>query len=711
MTPKKPRTGIRSLAYLAMCAVAVVVLAGGYLLYQQSITQAVNGTTLSFMEQIADHDAQGIHNQMTSKWDYLDSVAERIRLAREGELADLSYQLGVEVQSSSFERIYLVTDQGNLYDNTYLTTNLNDVEWADNYRAADDRFVMRYTLEEREKWGEYLVYGVKLEAPVVCDGERIESVVGLVPVADIEAGMRFESFDGQGVALVIRNTGEIVTASRYYGGPDGQDFFAELEGASFVSGSLAECRAAIERGENAFAEYRLGSERYYATMVPIADSKWYLVVKVNTSVTSHQVDELMTRSLLFFGLLGLLIAGVLFTVFRSVRDARVARESEKAKSTFLANMSHEIRTPLNGLVGLQYLMRQNLDDKEKLAGYLDQADVSADYLKSVITDVLDMSKIESGQMELYAQPFDLAAMLDDIDTLIGLQAKPRNLQFSVTYGELPARRVVGDEMRIKQVIVNLLGNALKFTPEGGRVSLDVSQVLMDEDTLARTTFVVSDTGCGMSPSFLEHIWEPFEQEKRAASRNGTGLGASLSKILVEEMGGTIDVESEQGRGSTFTVVVPLQVAADQTSSGVAGAAAGEDTLEGKCVLVAEDNAVNRMIIVDILEDEGCAVTAACDGAEALEAFTASEEGTFDVVLMDLQMPRMDGYQAASAIRALKRSDSATVPILALTANAFRDDVDRALSAGMNDVVTKPLDVELLLDKLRTIGSEGKGGAR
>ncbi|HIW76036.1 MULTISPECIES: hybrid sensor histidine kinase/response regulator [Gordonibacter] len=711
MTPKTPRTGVRPLVYLAMCAVAVVVLAGGYLLYQQSITQAVNGTTLSFMEQIADHDAQGIHNQMTSKWDYLDSVSERIRLARKGEVADLSYQLSVEVRSSSFERIYLVTDQEHLYDNTYLASTLNDVEWADTYRAADDRFVIRYTLEEREKWGEYLVYGVKLDTPVVCDGERIESVVGLVPVADIEAGMRFESFDGQGVALVIRNTGEIVTASRYYGGSDGQDFFAELKDASFVSGSLAESRAAIERGENVFAEYRMGDERYYVTMVPIADSRWYLVVKVNASVTSHQVNELMTRSLLFFGLLGLLIAGVLFTVFRSVRDARVARESEKAKSTFLANMSHEIRTPLNGLVGLQYLMRQNVDDKEKLSGYLDQADVSADYLKSVITDVLDMSKIESGQMELYAQSFDLAAMLDDIDTLIGLQAKPRNLQFSVVYGELPARRVVGDEMRIKQVIVNLLGNALKFTPEGGRVSLNVSQVVAGEGTVARTTFVVSDTGCGMSPSFLERIWEPFEQEKRAASRNGTGLGASLSKILVEEMGGTIEVESEQGCGSTFTVTVPLQMAADQSTADAVGAAADDVTLEGKCVLVAEDNGVNRMIIVDILKDEGCVVTAASDGAEALEAFAASEEGTYDVVLMDLQMPRMDGYQATDAIRALKRTDSAAVPILALTANAFRDDVDRALSAGMNDVVTKPLDVGLLLDKLRAIGSEGKGGTR
>lgn len=704
MTAKKPPVGLRPLVYAAVCLAAVVVLVGGYLLYQQSITQAVNGTTTSFMEQIADHDAQGIHNQMTSKWDYLDALAERVRLTREGELEDMSYQLGVEAQASTFDRLYVVTDEGELYDDAYAVSGLDDVQWADAYRQAEDRFVLRYQFEEREKWGEYLAYGVKLDQPVAYGDVRIEGVVGLVPVADIESSMRFESFDGQGVALVISNTGEIVTASRYYGGPDGSDYFAELENATFVSGSVDECRAAIEHGENAYAEYRFDGERYYATMVPIADSNWYLVVKVNTAVTSHQVDELMARSLLFFALLALLVAAVLFAVFRSERDARVARESEKAKSAFLANMSHEIRTPLNGLVGLQYLMRQNMADSEKLSDYLDQADVSADYLKSVITDVLDMSKIESGQMELYAQPFDLKAMLDDVGTLIGLQARPHELDFSVVYDELPARHVVGDEMRIKQVVVNLLGNALKFTPKGGRVTLEARQRVVDG--MAVTTLIVSDTGCGMSPDFLERIWEPFEQEKRVSSQNGTGLGAALSKVLVDKMGGTIEVESEQGRGSTFTVTLPLAVASDEAVAEMAPAAQGEDTLEGTRVLVAEDNAVNRMIIVDILEDEGCVVTAASDGAEAVEAFADSDEGFFDVVLMDLQMPLMDGYQAASAIRALKRGDAATVPIMALTANAFRDDVDRALASGMDDVVTKPLDVGLLLDKLRGCNAKG-----
>lgn len=704
MSMGKLRSGLRPVSYVVISVAAAILLAGGYMLYQQSVTQAVNGTTTSFMNQIADHDAQGIHSQMASNWNYLDSLAERIRLSRADELEDISYQLGVEAQASSFDRIYIVTEDGNLYDSAYLTGSLDDMAWADAYRQSDDRFVIRYMLEEREKWGEYLVYGVVLSEPMDFDGERVEGVVGLVPVADIENSMRFESFDGQGVAIVIRNTGEIVTASRYYGGPDGQDYFAELEEATFVSGSLDECRTAIENGDKTFVEYRTDAGRYYATMVPVADSSWYLVVKVNALVISDQVGELMARSLLFFGLLGLMIAAVLFAVFRSVRDARVARESEKAKSTFLANMSHEIRTPLNGIVGLHYLMRQNLADADKLSEYLDQAEVSSEYLKSVITDVLDMSKIESGQMELYAQPFDLGAMLGDVDTLISLQAGQHKLNFSVECGELPATHVVGDEMRIKQVIVNLLGNALKFTPEGGAITLAVRQRMIDG--AAVTTFAVSDTGCGMSPEFLERIWEPFEQERRAASQNGTGLGTSLSKILVEQMGGTIEVESEQGHGTTFTVTVPLAVASGEAVASMVSAQQSEETLEGKHVLVAEDNAVNRTIIVDILEDEGCVVVAAKDGAEAVDAFAASEEGSFDVVLMDLQMPRMNGYEAAESIRALKRPDAVAVPIMALTANAFRDDVDHALKCGMNDVVTKPLDVELLLDKLRACNAKG-----
>lgn len=698
----------RVLLYALVCILAAAVVAGGYQLYRMSVTQAVNGTTTSFMSQIAAHDAQAIYNQMASKWEYLESLSDRIRLTRQTDLEDISYLLSVEMQASSFDSIFLVSSDGKLYDNTYLISSLDDRAWADAYKEASARFALRYTLEEREVWGEYLVYGTKLSSPLSIDDTQIEGIVGLVPIADIESNMRFESFDGQGLAIVIQPSGDVVTASKYYGGADGQNYFSELGESTFSVGSLEECLAGIARNEDVNLEYQYGKERYYATMTTIPGSDWYLVVKVKAAVTANQVDELMSRSLIFFGILAVVLAGVLFVIFRSVRNERIARESDRAKSTFLANMSHEIRTPLNGIVGLQYLMRQNLDDPEKLTQYLDQADVSAEFLKSVITDVLDMSKIESGQMDLRAAPFSLPSMLSDIETLLSSQARSVRIAFSIDYEPLAAPSVVGDEMRLKQAIINLLGNALKFTDEGGKVSLAVSQET--DKNIAITTFVIADTGCGMSADFLERIWEPFEQERRVTSQSGTGLGTALSKTLVEAMGGTIEVESTLGVGTTFTISVPLPVSGETLAESTQ-TTAQEATLSAKRVLVAEDNDVNRMIIVDILNDEGCEVVEAVDGQAAVDAFAVSEPGYFDVVLLDLQMPILDGFGAAKAIRGLHRPDGATVFIMALTANALRDDVERAKRCGMNDVVTKPLNVAQLLEKLRTYDAADFGQSK
>lgn len=702
-TAKLPIRFPKMASYAVISLVAISLMVGGYLLYRESVTQAVNVTTTSFMSQIADHDAQSIYNQINHQWNSLESLTERLLTTREDDLGELSYQLSVESRTSSFTKIYLITADETVHDSALLTTTLDKKRWADAYRSTETRSVMRYDLNEPELWGEFVMYTVKLEKPMLCQGELIEGVVGLSPVQGMEEGLRFESFDGRGVAIVVQSSGAVVTASEYYQSDDGENYFDQLEGASFLSGSYDGMRASIESGKDAVIEYEIAEGRYYASIMPIQDSDWYLAVKVNSSVMSDQVNELLSRSLLFFGAMGVLIVAVAVVIIRSVRDARVARASEHAKSTFLANMSHEIRTPLNGLVGLQYLMRQNIDDRERLVEYLDQADASASFLKSIITDVLDMSKIESGQMGLYKNPFSLAASVRDIESMMMPQMRARSLSFVIDDAGVFAPDVVGDEMRIKQIIVNLLGNAVKFTPEGGHVALSVSQ-RAGSNGVPITEFRVSDTGCGMSADFLSRIWEPFEQEQRTASQNGTGLGTALSKILAEAMGGIIDVESTEGVGTTFTVSLPLPVSDEEPPASVSEEAVPADTLEGRHVLVAEDNAVNRMIIVDILTDEGCEVTEANDGRAALDAFKASEEGAFDVVLMDLQMPEMNGYEAAAAIRALARGDAQSIPIIALTANAFREDVARALNHGMNDVVTKPLDVSLLLEKLKALGS-------
>lgn len=348
-----------------------------------------------------------------------------------------------------------------------------------------------------------------------------------------------------------------------------------------------------------------------------------------------------------------------------------------------------------------YLMRQNLDDREKQEQYLEKAEVSASFLKSVITEVLDMSKIESGQLELYSKKLNLEKLLREIAMLIEPQSEERKLQFTVDCDGLNTPWVTGDEVRLKQIIVNLLGNALKFTPAGGRISLTVQQKVQGD--IADTTFQITDNGCGMSQEFLERIWLPFEQEHRLGSLNGTGLGTTLSKMLAEKMGGKIDVKSREREGTTFTVRLPLPIAqpelSDQSLPGQ------QVTLTGKRILAVEDNDINREILMEILAGYGAVVTPAVNGQEAVDIFSQNPVFSFDVILMDIQMPVLDGYGASKAIRALKRPDSAVIPIFALTANAFKKEADQARDSGMNDVITKPLDVNILLQRLSALSTD------
>ena len=690
--------------WVLILLIAFGILGGGYWIYYQSIEQAVYSTTLSFMEQIADHDHLNIVNQMDSKTEYLQVILDRIDAARDSQFEEVIYTLGVEARTTSFDTLYLITTDDEVYDSSYLKTSLQKMPWAEEFKCAEGHFAIRYDEVSREKWGEFLVYGVRLMTPVSCGEKEIRGAVGLVPIAEISGQMRLESFDGQGIAVVMQKSGDIITASRQYSTPD-NNFLSPLERAQFKNGgSLESCRRAVEQGDSLFVEYSLEGSSYYALFQSLehhAGNEWYRVVRVSTQVTADQVNTLISRSLPFFLILGVLILLIAYFIYHTMNAAKVARASEQAKSTFLANMSHEIRTPLNGIVGLQYLMRQSLDDPKKLEAYLKKAEVSASFLQSVITDVLDMSKIESGQLELYPKEMDLRLLIEEVHILLENHVENKRLQFHVDCGEMKEPLVQGDALRVKQILTNLLGNAVKFTPEGGEISLTVQQEL--SGGLANTVFQAADTGCGMSPEFLQNIWRAFEQERRIASQNGTGLGTTLSKTLAEKMGGSISVESQLGNGTVFTVSIPFPMAKSPSDENAADNTADTGwTLKGKRILAVEDNELNRMIVVSILKELGCELTEAQNGQEALEVFETSSPDAFDLILMDIQMPVMDGYEATRRIRALPRPDAYTVPIIAMTANAFSEDIEKALASGMNDVATKPLDIKLLLKKMEII---------
>lgn len=377
---------------------------------------------------------------------------------------------------------------------------------------------------------------------------------------------------------------------------------------------------------------------------------------------------------------------------QSMKDAMTAAETaSEAKSVFLSRMSHEIRTPMNAIIGMLQLAKKSVGDPEKTAENLRKIETASDHLLTLINEVLDLSKIESGKMVLASEPFRLRDLAEGAASVIRPQceAKGQELSVAISQGD---DRFVGDPVRLHQMLVNLLSNAMKYTPEHGRIGLDVS---MEGDAVLsyqHVTFVVWDTGIGMAEEFVEHLFEPFLMEGRGADL-GTGLGMSIVKNIVTIMGGDIHVDTGPDKGTTFTVTMSLLRPDDpQACAPAPEEEAARGDVAGLHVLLVEDNELSAEITKELLEDEGLAVEVARDGKEACEAFGQSALGSFDVVLMDVRMPVMNGYEATRCIRALDRPDAATVPIIAMSANAFTDDVRASLASGMNAHLSKPIDM-------------------
>lgn len=378
-------------------------------------------------------------------------------------------------------------------------------------------------------------------------------------------------------------------------------------------------------------------------------------------------------------------------------DAEAANE---AKSNFLSAMSHDIRTPMNAIVGMTTLAFAHIDDRVRLEDCLQKITVSSRHLLSLVNDVLDMSRIEQSKISFNHIRLQLPDLVDQLTAILVPQAREQGVQLSICAEQVTRTAFYGDFLRINQILINLLGNAVKFTPAGGRVDFRVEEIVTEHtQSTVRYRFTVQDTGIGMSEEFLKHIFEPFTREQAAERIEGTGLGLSIAKRLVDLMGGTISVESGINQGTRFIVELEFEEA-EQTLA--AHKDSGEDAdpkmagiFHGRHFLVAEDNEINAEILCELLHMEGASSDLREDGARTVEAFTSAEPGTYDVILMDIQMPGMNGYEAARVIRSLDRADAKEIPIIAMTANAFAEDVQAALEAGMNAHVAKPIDMNML----------------
>ena len=377
--------------------------------------------------------------------------------------------------------------------------------------------------------------------------------------------------------------------------------------------------------------------------------------------------------------------------------AKKAEAANEAKTEFLQRMSHDIRTPINGICGLVNMADHYADDTEKQTEYRTKVKEASNLLLELVNEILDMSKLESGEVVLEEIPFNLSSISREVFIVIEQMAAEQNIRIMWKKKEITHRDLIGSPGYVKRVMMNILSNAVKYNRENGQIYISCMEIPSEQPEMTTMEFVCRDTGIGMTEEFQKCVFEPFAQEHTGsrAKFTGTGLGLSISRKLVEKMGGTITFESEKGVGTTFVIRVPFKIDLDADKR-EEQKDVSEKSIKGLHILLAEDNELNMEIAEFVLQNEGADVTKAWDGQEAVELFRNSEPGKFDVILMDIMMPVMNGYETTKMIRSLDREDAKAIPIIAMTANAFTEDRIRAKEAGMNEHVAKPVDVELLI---------------
>lgn len=560
---------------------------------------------------------------------------------------------------------------------------------------------------------EFMVYSALIPKPLEIDGHKIAAILYGWDSSEYRHTLSSRLFEEKSSSLLVGRNGNIAIY------PDdgdqesyGYNIFTYLTDQGMQEDSLKMIRGLVQGTEDQTVLCEIeGSRWLFSTAYYSELYKIFIMLPIQTTSagTYQNLYGLIAGVAASFLILFLFVGMILLSL--SVRQ-RAQQEKElrtelllktaQAKNEFLAKMSHDIRTPLNGIIGMNYIAstRVSLESTE-IRECLEKVDIAAKYLLGILNDILDMSKIESGEVRISKVPFSLAALQADIQSLVLSQAEGKNIRFIMDVPEATGYDYLGDELRLKQILMNLLSNAVKFT-EWGSVTLSI-QVQPSTAEKDQVLFTVRDTGKGMSKEFMDHIFLPFTQENDsiAADYGGSGLGLSIVKSFVELMSGHIEVNSELGKGSEFTVSLLLE----KIERKVQEAATPTETEDacsfaGKRVLLCEDNDLNAEIAEMILKGHALEVERAENGKIGVELFKRSARGYYDMIFMDVRMPKMDGYGATRVIRALERADAKQVPICALSANAFSEDIRQSMEAGMNEHLAKPLDVELLAGVLK-----------
>ena len=586
------------------------------------------------------------------------------------------------------------------------------------------------------------------------NGETYTAIGTLYDHSKLDSMLSVKSYNGNAYLFMLDNDGNIT-----YTNQKEDKFFRNyfllkhLKGDQAITEEEADSLQKKLDGREQGVELVESDKPYYLGYCPIENNNTMLICIVEKSVVDNVLRDyqktIVFETILMAGFILLLFAGLFCSISRrslaeqkaeyekrnneiqtqamkemeesnkklkkakdiTTEALQTAENANKAKTDFLSNMSHDIRTPMNAIIGMTSLIRHDAGNKAKVIEYADKIDISSQHLLGIINDVLDMSKIEAGKTVFKYTDFSILDFITELNTIFHSQIDEKNQTLTIIKENIRHEWVNGDQVHLMQIFSNLVSNAVKYTQEGGKIQFLVEECETKSSVYAKYRFLVSDNGMGMSADFKDTIFDAFTRAESSMTNKiqGTGLGMAITKNLVEAMGGSIDVESELSQGSCFEVLIDLRIAEDRFVSSAEQAEKDEpagNVLKGMRFLCAEDNELNAEILMELLKIEGAECTICENGKRVLEAFEQSAPGDYDMILMDVQMPVMNGYEATKAIRRSSHELAKTIPIIAMTANAFSEDIQHSLAAGMNAHVSKPVEMKVLEKTIRSIKSGG-----
>ncbi len=696
---------------IGILSIAVVLVIVVFMLYQD-LSRRIYHERRTRLNEIANRTGRVMEIDIDRGW---KSTEKGIQVWKDGSLSNKADMLSVSAATDSAigdSAVFLAIDQ----EGGYYSSDGQQGKWEAMDKLTDafgDRQLLMVNFQQNHA---SLVFLVRLSEAVVVEDVTITHFA-MVEDADRLKWVFFQSEEQdynpvyvitkEGIALYQQGE-QLYTA---------HNLLQTLKREEFLyNGSAEKLQKNIMEQQPDSMEFTHNGTRYFVSCVPVHGSEWNLLLFVQSDRLGYGGNQLLRTVAASF--VGLVLAVLFLTAYmiymlvhlrRSrklvkkqskanvilAKTAEEAKVANAAKSIFLSHMSHDIRTPINGIIGMTDIALREIDNEERLRYCLRTIAESSRHLISLVNDVLDISRIEQGKMTVSQDSIDIEILMENCESIICGQLMRRRINFEKQLVNILHPRVIGDGLHLRQLLVNILGNAVKYTLEGGMIQFIVREVAEEADTV-RFRFEIKDNGVGMSEEFQQRIFEAFAQEDSCEDSQGTGLGMYITKQFVDLLNGTIEVESQPDKGSLFVVELSMLIDYSQPE---AAAAEEQKSLEAMKVLVVEDNPLNMEIARCILEEEKVEVLAAVNGKEAVECFEQSECYDIDLILMDVVMPVMDGITATRCIRRMSRMDAQSVPIIAMTANAYTEDVQMVLDAGMNMHIAKPVEVSQLIKLL------------